>query len=189
MVLALGNVLSQKSVFALQNGVQAVLNYIEFFGAPAQRNALLITSSCCSNLSTEEFEFIQPILPLLSQRITQDNDKKCVEHTCVAFSRIVDCFHTDPDRLREIASHGLLPNIQLLLTASPPIFGSQTFIMVLQMLTHICTACPDLAAHLLQNRGSSLEPLLNKGMAFFLFFFSRSDGNTCFSPHWLNHGR
>ncbi|OQV21334.1 E3 ubiquitin-protein ligase TRIP12 [Hypsibius exemplaris] len=134
------------------NGVQAVLNYIEFFGAPAQRNALLITSACCSNLSAEEFEFVQPVLPLLSQRITQDNDKKCVEHSCVAFSRIVDCFHADPARLREIASHGLLPNIQLLLMATPPAFGSQTFIMVLQMLTHICQACPDLAAHLLQSK-------------------------------------
>ena len=98
---------------SFQNGVQSVLNYIEFFTDPAvQRNALQITASCCSNLTVEEFEFVQPVLPLLSQRISLGTDKKCVEYTCVAFSRIAECFHSDADRLREIASHGLLPNIQ-----------------------------------------------------------------------------
>lgn len=128
-----------------------MLNYIEFFSSSAQRNALMITSACCSNLTPEEFEFIQPVLPLLSQRLVQDTDKKCVENTCAAFSRIVDCFHSDGDRLREIASHGLLQNIQHLLVVSPSVLNSQTFIMVIQMLTHICIACADLSAHLLDN--------------------------------------
>ncbi|XP_055334897.1 E3 ubiquitin-protein ligase TRIP12-like [Paramacrobiotus metropolitanus] len=134
------------------NGVQAVLNYIEFFSSTAQRNALMITSSCCSNLTPEEFEFIQPVLPLLSQRLAQDSDKKCIENTCAAFSRIVECFRNDADRLREVAGHGLLQNIQHLLITSPSVLSSQIFIMVIQMLTHICTACPDLSAHLLDNK-------------------------------------
>lgn len=41
-------------------------------------------------------------------------DKKCVESVCLAYSRLVDCFQNDPNRLQEIAGHGLLSNIQQL---------------------------------------------------------------------------
>ncbi|XP_069960960.1 E3 ubiquitin-protein ligase TRIP12 isoform X4 [Cherax quadricarinatus] len=133
------------------HGVSACLMYIDFFSTGAQRAALSITANCCQNLTADEFHFIADSLQLLSSRLTSQGDKKCVESVCLAYSRLVDCFQNDPNRLQEIASHGLLSNIQQLLVMSPPVLNSGTFIMVIRMLSLMCNNCPELAVQLLKN--------------------------------------
>lgn len=133
------------------HGVSACLMYIDFFSTGAQRAALSITANCCQNLTADEFHFIADSLQLLSSRLTSQGDKKCVESVCLAYSRLVDCFQNDPNRLQEIAGHGLLSNIQQLLVMSPPVLNSGTFIMVIRMLSLMCSNCPELAVQLLKN--------------------------------------
>lgn len=133
------------------HGVSACLMYIDFFSTGAQRAALSITANCCQNLTADEFHFIADSLQLLSSRLTSQGDKKCVESVCLAYSRLVDCFQNDPNRLQEIAGHGLLSNIQQLLVMSPPVLSSGTFIMVMRMLSLMCNNCPELAVQLLKN--------------------------------------
>lgn len=89
--------------------------YLDFFSINAQRAALAITANCCQNLLSDEFNLVQDSLPLLSARLTHQ-DKKSVESVCLAFSRLVDCFQYDSKCLTEIASHGLLSNIQQLVS-------------------------------------------------------------------------
>lgn len=89
--------------------------YLDFFSINAQRAALSVTSNCCQNLHAEEFHFVADSLPLLAARLTQQ-DKKSVECVCVAFSRLVDSFQHDPQRLQEIASLELLTNAQQLVS-------------------------------------------------------------------------
>ncbi|XP_074040259.1 E3 ubiquitin-protein ligase ctrip isoform X3 [Leptinotarsa decemlineata] len=144
----------------LARGVSACLMYLDFFSINAQRNALSITANCCLNLSTEEFTYVQESLSLLASRLTQQ-DKKCVESVCLAFSRLVDSFHQDPAKLQEIASTELLTNLQQLLVVTPPIVSTGTFITVLRMLSVMCANCPDLALTLLkQNIAETLVYLL-----------------------------
>ncbi|KAK7067184.1 hypothetical protein SK128_012433 [Halocaridina rubra] len=133
------------------HGVSACLMYIDFFSTGAQRAALSITANCCQNLTADEFHFIADSLQLLSSRLTSQGDKKCVESVCLAYSRLVDCFQNDPNRLQEIANHSLLSNIQQLLVMSPPVLSSGTFIMVIRMLSLMCNNCPELAVQLLKN--------------------------------------
>ncbi|XP_072379801.1 E3 ubiquitin-protein ligase TRIP12 isoform X1 [Diabrotica undecimpunctata] len=141
-------------------GVSACLTYLDFFSINAQRNALSITANCCLNLSSEEFQYVQDSLPLLASRLTQQ-DKKCVESVCLAFSRLVDSFQLEPSRLQEIASTELLTNLQQLLVVTPPIVSTGTFITVLRMLSVMCANCPDLALTLLkQNIAETLVYLL-----------------------------
>jgi E3 ubiquitin-protein ligase TRIP12 len=87
--------------------------YLDFFSINAQRAALAITSNCCQNLHADEFHFVADSLSLLANRLTQQ-DKKSVESVCLAFSRLVDSFQNDPSKLQEIASPGLLTNLQQL---------------------------------------------------------------------------
>ncbi|XP_076254826.1 E3 ubiquitin-protein ligase ctrip isoform X2 [Rhynchophorus ferrugineus] len=138
-------------------GVSACLTYLDFFPINAQRNAFAVTANCCINLTSEEFQYIQDSLPLLASRLTQQ-DKKCVESVCLAFSRIVDSFQLEPARLQEIASPELLTNLQQLLVVTPPIISTGTFITVLRMLSVMCANCPDLALTLLKQ--SIAETLL-----------------------------
>ncbi|KAK8379306.1 hypothetical protein O3P69_019292 [Scylla paramamosain] len=133
------------------NGVAACLMYIDFFSTGAQRAALSITANCCQSLTADEFRFVADSLQLLSSRLTSQGDKKCVESVCLAYSRLVDCFQNDPNRLREIAGHSLLSNTQQLLVMSPPVLSSGTFIMVVRMLSLMCSNCPHLAVELLKN--------------------------------------
>lgn len=141
-------------------GVSACLTYLDFFSINAQRNALSITANCCLTMTPDEFQYVQDSLPLLASRLTQQ-DKKCVESVCLAFSRLVDSFQYDPSRLQEIASTELLTNLQQLLVVTPPIVSTGTFITVLRMLSVMCANCPDLALTLLkQNIAETLVYLL-----------------------------
>ena len=47
-------------------------------------------------------------------------DKKTVESVCLAFSRLVETFKTDPAKVKEIARHGLLANVQRLVSSGRP---------------------------------------------------------------------
>lgn len=141
-------------------GVSACLTYLDFFGINAQRSALSVTANCCQNLHADELHFVASSLPALASRLTQ-HDKKSVESICIAFSRLVDSFHGDPERLQEIASTELLANLQQLLVISPPVLSSATFIMVVRMLSIMCAHCPELAVKLLkQNIAHTLCLLL-----------------------------
>ena len=117
-------------------GVSACLMYLDFFGINAQRAALSITANCCQNLHADEFHFVSGSLPALAGRLTQ-HDKKSVESICIVFSRLVDSYHSDPDKLLEIASTDLLANMQQLLVISPPVLSSGTFIMVVSIYLYL----------------------------------------------------
>uniref|UniRef100_A0A0A9XLJ3 E3 ubiquitin-protein ligase n=3 Tax=Lygus hesperus TaxID=30085 RepID=A0A0A9XLJ3_LYGHE len=131
-------------------GVWACLMYLDFFSINAQRAALAITANCCHNLLPEELHLVQQSIPLLSSRLTQQ-DQKSVESVCLALSRLVDSLQSDPSKLMQITNSELLTNLQQLLVVSPPLINTGTFITVVRMLTTMCSSCPELALTLLKN--------------------------------------
>ncbi|XP_055903063.1 E3 ubiquitin-protein ligase TRIP12 isoform X3 [Eupeodes corollae] len=145
-------------------GVAACLKFLDFFSINAQRAALSTTANCCLNLHPEEFNFISDSMPLLAQLISQQ-DKKCVESVCTAFSRLVESFQHDSSGLEEIASKELLKNCQVLLVMSPSILNTGTFTSVIRMLCLICSRCPNLAIVLLKNDIASTILYLLTGSA------------------------
>ncbi|XP_051255485.1 E3 ubiquitin-protein ligase TRIP12 isoform X4 [Dicentrarchus labrax] len=141
-------------------GLADCLLYLEFFSINAQRNALAIAANCCQSITPDEFHFVADSLPLLTQRLTHQ-DKKSVESTCLCFARLVDNFQHEENLLQEVASRDLLTNIQQLLVVTPPVLSSGMFIMVVRMLSLMCSNCPCLAVQLLkQNIAETLRFLL-----------------------------
>ncbi|XP_006820136.1 E3 ubiquitin-protein ligase TRIP12-like [Saccoglossus kowalevskii] len=141
-------------------GVSACLLYLDFFSITAQRAALTVAANCCQNINLDEFHFVADSLPLLSGRL-QHQDKKSVESCCLCFARLVDNYQNDAKLLQEIASPALLTNLQQLLLISPPVINTGTFIMVIRMLSLMCSNCPHLAVHLLkQNIADAVGYLL-----------------------------
>ncbi|XP_071951146.1 E3 ubiquitin-protein ligase TRIP12-like isoform X2 [Antedon mediterranea] len=141
-------------------GVSASLLYIEFFSINAQRNSLAVAANCCQSMGQDEFHYVRDSLPLLTGRL-QHQDKKSVESTCLCFARLVDNYHSNDKLLKEIAAHGLLSNLQQLLVVTPPIISTNTFIMVVRMLSVMCASCPELAVQLLkQNIADTISYLL-----------------------------
>ncbi|RWS30969.1 E3 ubiquitin-protein ligase TRIP12-like isoform X1 [Leptotrombidium deliense] len=141
-------------------GVSACLIYLDFFSINAQRAALSITANCCQNLNGEEFALVQESLKTLTTHLN-NQDKKCVESICLAFSRLVDCYQHDSNILSEIAGNNLLNNVQQLLLVSPPLISTGTFVMVIRMLATMCSVSPHLAVQLLKlNISETLRFLL-----------------------------
>ncbi len=95
----------------------ACLTYVDFFSINAQRCALTIAANCFTHLNSDEFHYIVDCIPMLTQRLTMQashSDKKSVENVCLCFTRLVDNFQLDEIKIRQVASHGLLQNIQQL---------------------------------------------------------------------------
>ena len=130
--------------------VSACLTYIDFFSLTAQRNALQITASCCQNMVRDEFAHIQASLPALAQRLAHA-DKRSVEAVCTVFARLVDNFQREAAVLREIASHGVLANLQRLLVAQPLVVSPAIFVTVLRTIYLMCANCAELATQLLES--------------------------------------
>uniref|UniRef100_A0A1A8SLQ0 E3 ubiquitin-protein ligase n=2 Tax=Nothobranchius rachovii TaxID=451742 RepID=A0A1A8SLQ0_9TELE len=141
-------------------GIADCLVYLEFFSINAQRNALAIAANCCQSITPDEFHFVDDSLSLLTQRLTHQ-DKKSVESTCLCFARLVDNFQHEENLLQQVASRDLLTNIQQLLVVTPPVLSSGMFIMVVRMLSLMCSNCPSLAVQLMkQNIAETLRFLL-----------------------------
>ncbi|XP_031562481.1 E3 ubiquitin-protein ligase TRIP12-like [Actinia tenebrosa] len=131
-------------------GMSTCLLFLDFFSISAQRSALAIASNCCASVGPDDFHYIANAIEILSTRL-QIQDKKSVESCCLAFSRLVDSFQNDKKHLKDLSAHGLLNNIQQLLIVFPPIISTGTFVMVLRMLSLLCSNCPDLAVDLIKN--------------------------------------
>ena len=65
-------------------------------------------------LLPEEFPLVVDALPVLSGRLVHD-DKKSVETSCLALSRLADSYKHDTKKLTEIARDDILSNLQQLL--------------------------------------------------------------------------
>ncbi len=112
--------------FVLQGGIAACLMYLDFFSISAQRAALAITANCCQNMNSDEFHYVRDSLALISGRLGQQ-DKKSVESCCLCFARLVDNFQADERILKEIAAHGLLSNVQQLVSITCARFSLRRF--------------------------------------------------------------
>jgi len=114
----------------------------------------IVKSNCCQNLYADELHYLSGSIRALACRITQ-HDKKSVASNCIAFSRLVDSFYGDRERLLEVASSELLANLQQLLIVSPPVLLSATYIM--------CAHCPELTIKILKQDTSHTLCLLLMG--------------------------
>ncbi|CAK8697801.1 unnamed protein product [Clavelina lepadiformis] len=137
------------------NGLSSCLLYVDFFSLPAQRNALTVAANCCSVLTASDqhadFDmYYESSIPLLVQRLSH-HDKKCVESVCLSLARLVDNFQNQSSILQKIASDELLQNFQNLLVITPPVIGSNTFVMVIRTMCLLCSSCPNLATQLVRN--------------------------------------
>uniref|UniRef100_A0A915K565 E3 ubiquitin-protein ligase n=1 Tax=Romanomermis culicivorax TaxID=13658 RepID=A0A915K565_ROMCU len=92
-------------------------------------------------------------LELLSRRHGKNilnADKKTVEILCQAFTRLVDNYVNDPEKLERLSDYGLLDNIQQLIVMSPPLLNCTTLCSVIRMIQILCRQCNDIAVKLLR---------------------------------------
>lgn len=73
-------------------GIQACLQYLDFFTTHAQRKSLTIVSNVCTNVSFKNFSHIQDSFEILTNVVTNHSDAIVIEHCWLAISRIILSF-------------------------------------------------------------------------------------------------
>ena len=139
-------------------GVPSCLMYLDFFSISAQNKALAITANCCQGLLLEEYPLVVDALPVLSSRLNHD-DKKSVDTSCLALSRLADSYKHDIKKLTEIAREDILTNLQQLLVTQQ--VSPNTFTTCLHILVIFASGVPTLGPTLLDhNMAKTLQQLL-----------------------------
>lgn len=92
------------------NGLKAVLQYLDFLTIHAQRKCLTIVANCCSNISSTNFENVQQVFDDIARVVGTHNDPQVIENGWLAISRIIMSFKLKPDFLEDlfIKREGLL---------------------------------------------------------------------------------
>ena len=123
---------------------------MDFFNAASQRVALSIAANAAQFVSVADFNVhVRPCLAELTQRLQLD-DKRSLESVVTLFSRLADNLRPSEPRLVDLCSHGLLANVQQLLTVQPPPVSSQHVYMCLRMLRVMAERAPSLAVQMIR---------------------------------------
>jgi E3 ubiquitin-protein ligase TRIP12 len=134
-----------------EGGLTACLTYLDFFATSTQRTAVTTAANCCRNIPEDSFPTVRDVMPVLVNILSNNNDQKVVEQSCICVSRIVQSFRHQESKLEELVSTDLLKAIlRLLLPGTTNLIGPSIHTMFLQVLAYTAKASPALSAELLK---------------------------------------
>lgn len=97
--------------------LQSVMCYYDFVTAAQHRTILSMIANCFAELRSEDFDpLVVGCLPGLCERLGQESEPRCVERVCLCFARLMEAYREEPEKLKVIASHGLLQNLKQLVS-------------------------------------------------------------------------
>jgi E3 ubiquitin-protein ligase TRIP12 len=131
-----------------EGGLNACLNYLDFFATSTQRTAVTTAANCCRNIPPESFHLIKDVMPILLN-VLGSNDQRVVEQGSLCVSRLVESFRFQPKELEELVSTDLLKAIlRLLLPGTTNLIGPNIHTQFLRVLAFTAKASPTLSAEL-----------------------------------------
>eukprot|EP00124_Ichthyophonus_hoferi_P001806 Ihof_evm6s105 gene=Ihof_evmTU6s105 len=121
-------------------GMSASLSYLDFFSTSLQRVAMSIATNLCRYVPPDCFHMVVDMVPTLTTLLSYP-DSKIVERASVCFERLVEAFQSDPEKLSQLTTANLVPNLMSVATTSFPA-NSNTFTIALHTLSLIYKGCP-----------------------------------------------
>ncbi|XP_057962370.1 E3 ubiquitin-protein ligase UPL3-like isoform X2 [Malania oleifera] len=97
--------------------LMAVLSFLDFFPTGVQRIALATAANMCKKLPSDAANLVMEAVPLLTN-LLQSHDSKVLEHSCVCLIRIAEAFSSSPEKLDDLANHGLVAQAASLISIS-----------------------------------------------------------------------
>ncbi|KAG1831365.1 hypothetical protein EV424DRAFT_1525835 [Suillus variegatus] len=135
-----------------ENGLAALLNYLDFFSIAVQRTALQAAANCCRNISPDHFQMILGVWPIIRNCIGY-SDQRLVEFACLCVIRVVDSYHRSAtENLESLLDETAIRAINLLLmpAGGSPLIAANTFTLLLKALATAARASPKITLNLLQ---------------------------------------
>lgn len=84
------------------NGLKAVLMYLDFLTTHAQRKCLSIVANSCTNISFTNFSLIKDVFENIATVVSHHLDALVIENGWLAISRIIMSFKLKPEFLEEL---------------------------------------------------------------------------------------
>ncbi|KAG9312850.1 hypothetical protein JVU11DRAFT_6281 [Chiua virens] len=135
-----------------ENGLAALLNYLDFFSIAVQRTALQAAANCCRNISSDHYPMILGVWPIIRNCLSY-SDQRLVEYACLCVIRIIDSYHRgSTENLENLLDETAIRAINLLLMPSggSPLIAANTYTLLLKALATAARASPRIAITLLQ---------------------------------------
>jgi E3 ubiquitin-protein ligase TRIP12 len=103
------------SAIVRENGLSALLNYLDFFSTHVQRTALQAAANCCRNMSSESYPMIKDVFPTIRNVLTY-SDQRLVELASMCVIRTIESFARSlPGELENLIKGDLVRSINALL--------------------------------------------------------------------------
>jgi E3 ubiquitin-protein ligase TRIP12 len=135
-----------------ENGLAALLNYLDFFSIAVQRTALQAASNCCRNVPPEHFQMIRGVWPIIRNCLGY-SDQRLVEFACLCVIRVIDSYYrSSPENLEILVDAELIAavNVLLLPAGGSPLIAANTFTQLLRALATAARASPNITIVLLE---------------------------------------
>ncbi|KAF8557697.1 hypothetical protein OG21DRAFT_1434490 [Imleria badia] len=135
-----------------ENGLAALLNYLDFFSIAVQRTALQAAANCCRNVSSDHFPMVLGVWPIIRNCLGY-SDQRLVEFACLCVIRIIDSYHrASTENLENLLDETAIRAINLLLMPSggSPLIAANTYTLLLKALATAARASPRITIALLQ---------------------------------------
>ncbi|KIJ20720.1 hypothetical protein PAXINDRAFT_165588 [Paxillus involutus ATCC 200175] len=135
-----------------ENGLAALLNYLDFFSIAVQRTALQAAANCCRNISSDHYPMVLGVWPIIRNCLGY-SDQRLVEFACLCVIRIIDSYHrASTENLENLLDETAIRAINLLLLPSggSPLIAANTYTLLLRALATAARASPRITITLLQ---------------------------------------
>jgi E3 ubiquitin-protein ligase TRIP12 len=135
-----------------ENGLAALLNYLDFFSIAVQRTALQSASNCCRNVPPEHFQMIRGVWPIIRNCLGY-SDQRLVEFACLCVIRVIDSYYRSSSENLEILVNAELIaaiNVLLLPAGGSPLIAANTFTQLLRALATSARASSNITIVLLE---------------------------------------
>lgn len=156
----------------LNNGLKAVMQYLDFLTIHAQRKCLLVVANACCGITLMHFALVKSVFPDISQVVAQSHDPAVIESAWLAISRIITAFKFRPQYLDELFANELVQELVRVIVISSKkddrddatvrlSFGS--CLSLLRLLIVLASRSPAIAQFLLEgNIGPTIVASLAK---------------------------
>ncbi|KAF9245359.1 hypothetical protein BU15DRAFT_85677 [Melanogaster broomeanus] len=135
-----------------ENGLAALLNYLDFFSIAVQRTAFQAAANCCRNISSDHYPMVLGVWPIIRNCLGY-SDQRLVEFACICVIRIIDSYHrASTANLESLLDETAIRAINLLLMPSggSPLIAANTYTLLLRALATAARASPRITVTLLQ---------------------------------------
>lgn len=140
------------SAIVREGGLAALLNYLDFFSIAVQRTALQAASNCCRNISSDQFEMVRSVWPIIRNCLSY-SDQRLVEFASLCIIRVIDAYHRScPENLEILVDTDLIKavNILLLPAGGSPLVATNTYTLLLRALATAARSSPKITLALLE---------------------------------------